>query len=89
MIGLFIYAATLILLGFALGKIARTYLQIFALTFVISALLCSIFQIVNCILYEPDKFIAIAIAVQFTGGLILSFLFGALSLIFKKKRLYT
>ena len=89
MTGLIIYSLSLLMLSFLLSKFVRTYWQVFGLAFAISALLCSIYQAVNYLLYGPDRFVAIAIAVQFTGSLIGSFLFGALYLRFKKKQLCT
>jgi len=86
MIILAFYCLILILVNILFRKILRTHLQVLGFGFFISASLCGIYQTANYLFYGPDKFIAIAIAIQFAGSFIFSVLFGLINLKVNKTR---
>lgn len=86
MISLLFYGLTLLSVNILCSNFFRTFFQSLGLAFLISASLCGIYQIGNYLIYGPDKFIAIAVVIQFSGSFIFSVLFGLIHLMFMKKR---
>lgn len=86
MITLAFYCLILILVNVLFRNLLKTSMQVLGFSFFISASLCGIYQTANYLFYGLDKFIAIAITIQFTGSFIFSVLFGLINLKVNKTR---